>query len=52
MHGDLLTLLKTQKTIDAYITHIRQVGTPLGYGEPQILEVFKSINTTSKPKEH
>ena len=23
--------------------HIRQVATPLGYGEPQILEVFKNI---------
>ena len=29
------------ETIDAYATHIRQVATLLGYGEPQILEVFK-----------
>ena len=27
--------------IDTYITHIRQVAALLGYGEPQILEVFK-----------
>ena len=30
------------ETIDAYVTHIRQVETPLGYREPQILEVFKN----------
>ena len=30
------------ETIDAYITHIRQVATLLGYGEPQILAVFKN----------
>ena len=30
------------KTIDAYVTHMRQVATLLGYGEPQILEVFKN----------
>ena len=29
------------KIIDAYVTHIRQVSALLGYGEPQILEVFK-----------
>ena len=29
------------ETIDAYITHIRQVAVLLGYGEPQILEVLK-----------
>ena len=29
------------ETIDAYVTCIRQVATLLGYGEPQILEVFK-----------
>ena len=28
--------------IDACVTHIRQVATLLGYGEPQILEVFKN----------
>ena len=29
------------ETIDAYVNHIRQVATLLGYQEPQILEVFK-----------
>ena len=38
MLGDLLALTETQ-TIDAYVTHIRQVTAPLGYGEPQILVV-------------
>ena len=27
---------------DAYVTCIRQVAALLGYGEPQILEVFKN----------
>ena len=30
------------ETIDAYVTHIRQVTALLGYGEPQLLEVFKN----------
>ena len=30
------------ETIDAYVTCIRQVAALLGYGEPQILEVFKN----------
>ena len=30
------------ETIDAYVTHIRQVPALLGYGELQILEVFKN----------
>ena len=34
------------KTIDSYVTHIRQVATPFGYGEPQILEVFKNTLPT------
>ena len=34
------------ETIDAYVTHIRQVATLLGYGEPQILEVFKNTLPT------
>ena len=34
------------KTIDSYVTHIRQVAGPLGYGEPQILEVFKNTLPT------
>ena len=33
---------KKTETIDAYVTCIRQVATLLGYGEPQILEVFKN----------
>ena len=33
---------ENMETIDAYITCIRQVAALLGYGEPQILEVFKS----------
>ena len=34
------------KTINAYVTYIRQVATLLGYGEPQILEVFKNTLPT------
>ena len=34
------------ETIDAYINHIRQVATLLGYQEPQILEVFKNTLPT------
>ena len=34
------------ETIDSYVTYIRQVGTCLGYGEPQILEVFKNTLPT------
>ena len=37
-----LSFDKNTETIDAYVTHIRQVGALLGYGEPQILEVFKN----------
>ena len=29
-------------TVDAYVNRIRQVVAMLGYGEPQILEVFKN----------
>ena len=32
--------------IDAYVTCIRQVATLLGYGELQILEVFKNTLPT------
>ena len=38
--------MKILKTIDAYVTHITQVTTVLGYGEPQILEVFKNTLPT------
>ena len=34
------------ETTDAYVTCIRQVATLLGYGEPQILEVFKNTLPT------
>ena len=33
---------ETTETLDAYITCIRQVAALLGYGEPQILELFKT----------
>ena len=32
--------------IDAYVNHIRQIATLLGYQEPQILEVFKNTIPT------
>ena len=34
------------ETVDAYVTHIRQEATLLGYGEPQILDVFKNTLPT------
>ena len=34
------------ETMDAYVTQIRQVATLLGYGEPQILKVFKNTLPT------
>ena len=45
MLGDHYILTKT-KTVDAYVTCIRQVATLVGYGEPQILEVFKTTLPT------
>ena len=45
MHGDLLIFMKI-RTIDGYVTQIRQVATLLGYGEPQILEVFENTLPT------
>ena len=39
MHGDT-------ETIDAYVHHIRQVTTLLGYQEPQIIEVLKNTFPT------
>ena len=32
--------------LDAYVTHMRQVATLLGYGKPQVLEVFKNTLPT------
>ena len=34
------------ETIDSYKTQIRQVATLLGYGEPEVLEVFKTTLPT------
>ena len=34
------------ESIDVYVTQIRQVATLLGYGELQILEVFKNTLPT------
>ena len=34
------------ETIDSYVIWIRQLGTLLGYEEPQILEVFKNTVPT------
>ena len=33
---------ENSETINAYVNHIRQVATLLGYEEPQVLEVFKN----------
>ena len=40
------TFDENTKTIDSYVIQIRQVATLLGYGEPQILEVFKNALPT------
>ena len=37
---------KNTETIDSYVMQIRQVATLLGYGEPQVLEVFKNTLPT------
>ena len=34
------------ETLDSYVTCIRQVATPLCFGEPQILEIFKNTLPT------
>ena len=39
-------LMKILKLIDSYVMQIRQVATLLGYGEPQVLEVFKNMLPT------
>ena len=33
---------ENSETVDAYVNRLRQVAAMLGYGEPQILEVFKN----------
>ena len=40
------TFVENTETIDSYVIRIRQVTTLLGYGEPQILEVFKNTLPT------
>ena len=40
------TFDENTKTIDSYVIRIRQVAHPLGYGELQILEVFKNTLPT------
>ena len=40
------TFDENTETIDSYVIRIRQVATLLGYGEPQILEVFKNTSLT------
>ena len=40
------TFDENTETIDPYVIRIRQVATLLGYGEPQILEVFKNTLPT------
>ena len=35
------------ETIDAHVTHIRQIAAHLGYVEPKILEVFKNTLPTN-----
>ena len=40
------TLDENNETIDSYVIRIRQVANLLGYGEPQILEVFKNTLPT------
>ena len=40
------TFDENTETIDSYVIQIRQVATLLGYGEPQILEVFKDTLPT------
>ena len=42
----LFNLDENTETIDSYVTQIRQVMTLLGYGEPQVLEVFKNTLPT------
>ena len=40
------TFDENTETVDSYVIRIRQVATPLGYGEPEILEVFKNTLPT------
>ena len=40
------TFDENTETIDSYVIRIRQIANLLGYGEPQILEVFKNTLPT------
>ena len=42
------TFDENTETIDSYVIRIRQVANLLGYGEPQILEVFKNLRGNSR----
>ena len=44
---EILHFDENTETIDAYVTHIRQVAALLCYGKPQILEVFKNTLPTT-----
>ena len=39
---EIIHIDENMETIDSYVIRIRQVVTLLGYGETQILEVFKN----------
>ena len=43
---EIFTFDENTETIDSYVIQIRKVATLLGYGEPQILEVFKNTLPT------
>ena len=43
---EIIQFDENTETIDSYVTRIRQVATLLGYGEPQVLEVFKNTLPT------
>ena len=43
---EIFNFNENTETIDIYVTCIRQVVALLGYGEPQILEVFKNTLPT------
>ena len=40
------TVNENTETIDSYVIRTRQVATLLGYGEPQILDIFKNTLPT------
>ena len=46
MHGKPFNFYENTETVDSYVTQIRQVATLLGYGKPQVLELFKNTLPT------